>query len=335
MWTTTVLLALLLVFGGIQAISYGEVLDEEWKTFQLEYNKSYDNEYEEQLRRQIFKDNKQKMDKHNRRFVLGLETYEMGMNQFSDLLPKEFKSLMLHDFNSSHLSETVDFIYTQQDDYFIPESIDWRSRGAVTPVQNQRNCGSCWTFSPVGSLEGQLFVKTGQLTKLSEQNLLDCTSVPPFNNKGCNGGSPLTALKYILVNNGIDTYSSYPYEAVVRQCRFRRDKVAATVRAVGIVKSGSEPDLAAAVGILGPIAVAVDATYFQNYRGGVLNVSGSCSNINHAVTLVGYGRDARRGDFWLVKNSWGTQWGEAGYIRMSRNRANQCGIATFAIFPVI
>lgn len=333
MWITTVLLALQLVFGGIQAISYSEVLDEEWNTFKFEFSKNYDNEYEEQLRRQIFEDNKRKIDKHNRRYEMELETYEMGVNQFSDLLSKEFESLMLHD--SPSLSGAVDFIFTQQDDYLIPDSIDWRIKGAVTPVKDQGECGSCWTFAAVASLEGQHFMKTRQLIELSEQNLLDCSNVPPYDNDGCEGGRPDSALQYVMDNKGIDTYSSYPYEAEVRPCRFRRDKVGATVRALGRVQSGNESTLALAVATIGPIAVGLNSTGFQNYCRGVLNINCSGDKLNHAATVIGYGHDQKGGDYWLVKNSWGNTWGEEGYIRMSRNRDNQCGIANDAVFPLV
>ncbi|KAM8713511.1 hypothetical protein ACLKA7_013776 [Drosophila subpalustris] len=243
-----------LALGCVQAISYADVLEAEWESFKTEYGKIYANADEEQLRAQVFRDNKEMIDKHNENYLAGKETYEMGVNQFTDLLPKEFESLMLTGLNLTGLRSLKDFTYTKPEDVEIPPAIDWRSKGAVTSVKNQDQCVSCWAFAAVGTLEGQHFLKTGQLISLSAQNL----------------------------------------------------------------------------------AVAIDASDpFSSYKRGVYN-NPSCDNpVDHAVTVVGYGHNDKDGDFWLVKNSWGSDWGEHGYVRMSRNRNNQCRIASFAFFPLV
>ncbi|KAL7738276.1 hypothetical protein ACLKA6_006607 [Drosophila palustris] len=329
------IIAFLALIGYVQAISYADVLESEWESFKTEYGKIYANEDEEQLRAQVFRDNKEMIDKHNENYLAGKETYEMGVNQFADLLPKEFESLMLQGLNLTESNSLTDFTYTKPEDVEIPPAIDWRSKGAVTGVKNQGNCGSCWAFAAVGSLEGQHFVKTRQLISLSEQNLLDCSNRPPYNNGGCKGGDYVRAFRYVQDNGGIDTESSYPYKAVQQPCRFDKRYVGATVRGIVRIHPNSEAALAVASATKGPIAVAIYAGNLQFYHNGVFNNPSCNKPANHAVTVVGYGHDNRGGDFWLVKNSWGSDWGEHGYVRMSRNRNNQCGIASHAFFPLV
>ncbi|XP_034109367.1 procathepsin L-like [Drosophila albomicans] len=322
--------------GYAQALSYSDVLEEKWNRFQLDYTKFYETEDESLLRRRIFEDNKRMIDNHNRRFMAGKESYEMGVNQFTDLLPKEFESLMLSSINITEAEGLIDFRYTAPRDVVSPRSIDWRTKGAVTRVKNQGRCGSCWAFATTGTLEGQTFVKTGRLVSLSEQNLMDCSNRHPYNNKGCAGGSTSRALNYIKDNGGINTESSYPYKGTMQKCRYDRRYIGATVKGRSMVEGKSEKNLAAVTAFHGPVAVAVDGKGMQSYKGGVYN-NPNCSKtkLNHAIVVVGYGHDKRGGDYWLVKNSWGTTWGERGYIRMARNRNNQCGIVSFAVFPLV
>merc|ERR1712035_215593 len=179
------------------------------------------------------------------------------------------------------------------ENFQAPASVDWRQSGYVTPVKDQKQCGSCWAFSAVGALEGQNFRKTGQLVSLSEQNLVDCSK----DNSGCNGGLMDYAFEYVKSNGGIDTESSYPYTARDGVCKYN---------------AANKGD-----------------------SSGVYNEP-RCSSrsLDHGVLAVGYGSDAS-GDYWIVKNSWGKAWGESGYIRMSRNKSNQCGVATEASYPTV
>lgn len=215
------------------------------------------------------------------------------------------------------------------------DEMDWRQHGAVTGVKNQGPCGSCWSFAATGALEGQHFRKTGKLVSLSEQNLVDCTGAYGCN--GCSGGQTNQAFNYIKDNYGIDFESSYPYQAVQSNCRFDRSKVAATDVGYALLRQGSETDLQKAVASIGPIAIYIDASQaLMNYRSGVFYDS-QCNpnNLNHAVLAVGYGTDSRGGDYWLVKNSWSSSWGESGYIKMARNRNNNCGIGMFSVYPLV
>ncbi len=213
--------------------------------------------------------------------------------------------------------------------------MDWRLKGAVTGVKNQGQCGSCWSFSATGSVEGQHYLKKGQLVSLSEQNLIDCSS--SFGNHGCKGGVMDNAFKYMMANDGDDTESYYPYEMRQGNCRFNRNYVGSNIISFKDVPKGNEPYLQSVVGTVGPASVAIDASHssFQFYREGVY-VEPSCSStrLDHGVLVVGYGTENGQ-DYWLVKNSWGTNWGESGYIKMARNRNNQCGIATQASYPIV
>merc|ERR1712179_189555 len=207
----------------------------------------------------------------------------------------------------------------------LPDTVDWRKEGYVTPIKDQGQCGSCWSFSATGSLEGQNFKKTQTLTSLSEKNLMDCSKKE--GNHGCEGGLMDLAFEYVIKNMGIDTEMSYPYMPRDGSCKFNKANIGATEKSCMDIKKGSEDDLKAAVATVGPISVAIDASHasFQMYKRGVYNERRcSSSRLDHGVLAVGYGNEDNK-DYWLVKNSWGTSWGMEGYIMMSRNEDNQCG----------
>jgi cathepsin L len=258
------------------------------------------------------------------------------MNKFADMSITEFVKVM-NGFNTTATprkpsARTFTYNPSLTD---LPDTVDWRDKGYVTEVKDQGQCGSCWSFSATGSLEGQTFKKTGKLISLSEQNLVDCSQAQ--GNMGCNGGLMDQAFEYIKVNNGIDTEDSYPYEAVDDSCRFKAANVGATDTGFTDITSKDENALQQAVATVGPISVAIDASHasFQLYKHGVYNEA-FCSQtrLDHGVLAVGYGTDSGK-DYWLVKNSWGTGWGNKGYIQMTRNKRNQCGIATASSYPTV
>ncbi|GAB2298764.1 hypothetical protein Dimus_032841 [Dionaea muscipula] len=220
----------------------------------------------------------------------------------------------------------------------VPAAVDWRTAGAVTPVKNQQQCGCCWAFSAVAAIEGATRIKTGTLTSLSEEQIVDCDT--NGNDNGCNGGTPDGAFQYVVNNQGIDTESDYPYTAgggSPGTCSASSYQPAASITGYQDVPANNEQALQQAAATQ-PISVAIDASdpSFQSYSSGIY--SGPCNtNLDHAVTVVGYGTDPDSGNsYWIVKNSWGTSWGQEGYIwmQMGLNAPyGVCGIAMQASYP--
>jgi len=310
-------------------------LDAEWSAFKKTHNKQYLGQEEELYRRRVFEYHLDFIQRHNLEADRGLHTFWTGVNEYADMPNKEFVARMNgYKMRSTSAREGAAFL-PPSNVGDLPDSVDWRTKGYVTPVKNQGQCGSCWSFSATGSLEGQWFKKTGKLTSLSEQNLVDCSRKQ--GNEGCEGGLMDNAFKYIKVNKGIDTETSYPYTAKNGNCKFSAANVGANDTGFVDIKSKSESDLQSAVATVGPISVAIDASHesFQLYSHGVYH-SWLCSQnrLDHGVLAVGYGVYERK-DYWLVKNSWGPKWGMDGYILMSRNRDNNCGIATQASYPTV
>jgi len=311
------------------AVPVDQLLIEEWETFKATHGKVYLGS-EEEFRMNIFLDNRQKIAEHNARYHKGEVTFTLAMNRFGDMLSHEFVSQM--NGYKGRTSALKGATFMKPANVQVPESVDWRQSGYVTPVKDQAQCGSCWAFSATGAMEGQHFRKTGKLVSLSEQNLVDCSD----ENGGCNGGLMDLAFDYVKQNGGIDTESSYPYEGRDRTCRFNKDNVGATVSGFVDVESEDEDALKAALATVGPVSVAIDASNysFQFYEDGIYNEP-RCSSfsLDHGVLAVGYGTDAA-GDYWLIKNSWGKYWGSDGYIKIARG-SNLCGVATEASYPTV
>ncbi|XP_055873225.1 procathepsin L-like [Biomphalaria glabrata] len=309
-------------------------LDAEWTRFKVAYNKIYRDPKEEMMRRKVWEGHLAYIQKHNEAYDRGDYSFYLGENNYADMTNEEFVKTM-NGYRMRSAAPRSHLVHVAGDIRDLPAEVDWRTKGYVTDVKNQGQCGSCWAFSSTGALEGQHFKKTGILVSLSEQNLVDCSQKQ--GNQGCNGGWMDQAFTYIKVNKGIDTESSYPYEGVDGSCRFKAANVGANDTGFIDVKSKDESALQDAVANVGPISVAIDASHesFQLYKGGVYHsIFCSQTSLDHGVLAVGYGNYNGK-DYWLVKNSWGTSWGEKGYIMMSRNKNNNCGIATTASYPTV
>ncbi|XP_027346948.1 zingipain-2-like [Abrus precatorius] len=292
--------------------------------------KVYKDPEERQKRFKIFKDNVNYIEAFN---SAANKPYKLGINQFADLTNEEFKAPR-NGFKGhmlSSITRTPSFKYENVS--AVPSSIDWRQKGAVTPIKNQGQCGCCWAFSAVAATEGIHKLSTGNLISLSEQELVDCVSV----DHGCEGGFMDDAFKFIIQNHGLNTEANYPYKGVDGKCNANEAAThAATITGYEDVPTNNEKALQKAVANQ-PVSVAIDASGsdFQFYKSGVF--TGSCgTELDHGVTAVGYGVSNDGNEYWLIKNSWGTQWGEEGYIRMQRNvnaKEGLCGIAMLASYP--
>merc|ERR1719167_788918 len=291
----------------------------------------------------IFTENKHKIASHNKGFSSGHHTYKLRMNKYGDMLHHEFVATMngfrgnsTGGFKANRQYQGASFI-EPNDDVVMPKNVDWRDHGAVTPVKNQGQCGSCWSFSTTGALEAMHHRATGKLVSLSEQNLIDCSR--KYGNNGCNGGLMDYAFQYIKDNGGIDTEKSYPYEGEDDKCRYSPKYRGATDVGFVDVEAGNENALKSAIATQGPCSVAIDASHesFQFYNEGVYREQ-DCSpeQLDHGVLAVGYGVDEETGEaYWLIKNSWGTSWGDQGYVKIARNEENMCGVASAASYPLV
>jgi len=309
-------------------------LEDAWGAFKINYGKAFEDENEERARKEIFAENLKAIKENNDLYSKGLKTFTMDINEFADMNQSEFLTVMTGSLPPQDLS-WVSTLPPDDGNLTSPNRVDWRNKGYVTRVKNQGRCGSCWAFSATGALEGQHFRKTRKLVSLSEQQLVDCSE----NNRGCKGGWPGRAFAYIAKNRGIDTEEYYPYTAKNGRCQYNPSYVGARCRRYVEYRNLSEYQLKKKVATVGPLSVAIDAgqTSFQLYKNGVYyepKCKKAIGRLNHAVLVVGYGSTGGK-DYWIVKNSWGTNWGNAGYIRMSRNRRNNCGIASAVSYPIV
>merc|ERR1712126_370624 len=293
----------ILALGLAQAAPATDV----WELFKTVHKKSYETEAEELLRKEIFLNNVQKVEEHNQKFEAGEVSFKLGVNQFSDLIESEYRASQLGFKKSAAHKSGASGMFVADAGVELATSVDWRKKGAVTAVKNQGQCGSCWDQG----------------------------------NQGCNGGLMDYAFDYIIAAPGLESESDYPYTSggghSGHDCKFDKSKVKATISSYVDVKRKDEDALKQAVATVGPISVAIDASHFsfQLYSGGVY-YERSCSEdrLDHGVLVIGYGTEDGK-DYWLVKNSWAASWGEEGYIKMARNKNNNCGIATQASYPVV
>ncbi|KAJ0017635.1 hypothetical protein Pint_10426 [Pistacia integerrima] len=333
---TNIIISLLMVLSiwaslAMSRTLYEASIAERHEQWMARHGRTYEDQAEKEKRFKIFKQNLEFIEKFNN---AGNQTYKLSINQFADLTDDEFLASRTgyKPVPSQSRTATTSFGYENLTE--VPTSLDWREKDAVTQVKDQGNCGCCWAFSAVAAMEGITQIKTGKLISLSEQQLLDCST--NGNNQGCNGGMMENAYNYIINNQGLTSETNYPYQATEGTCDTQQETApAAQIQSYEKVPSNNEEALLQAVAKQ-PVSVAIDSSGFRYYNGGVFD--GNCgTNLNHAVTIIGYGTADDGTKYWLIKNSWGQTWGENGYMRIKRDVEaveGLCGLAKDASYPV-
>jgi cathepsin L len=298
---------LLGVVSAFSAVEY----ESHFGAFLKEHKKVYEGD-EVLYRFGIFKNTLDKITAHN----AANKSWTEGINRFSDLTKEEFSRTML-----GYLERKRPVVAEVIEAEHVGADIDWVSKGAVTQVKNQGNCGSCWAFSTTGGMEGAHYVSSNELLSVSEQQLVDCSG--SFGNQGCNGGLMDNAFKY-AEKTALALETDYPYTARKGTCK----TVAGKLKVTDYTDVGhSESALATALAKQ-PISIAVDANTWQSYRGGLYSGCSSKVSLDHGVLLVGSTGTTE----WKVKNSWGPSWGESGFIRLVQGK-NECGLTNAASYP--
>ncbi|NP_001148894.2 Senescence-specific cysteine protease SAG12 [Zea mays] len=350
------LLALLLAvvwICGAALVARADPMLERFEQWMGRHGRLYADAGEKQRRLEVYRRNVELVETFN---SMG-NGYRLADNKFADLTNEEFRAKMLgfgrprsgggagHSTAPSTVACIGSGLMGRQGYSDLPKSVDWREKGAVAPVKSQGDCGSCWAFSAVAAIEGINQIKNGKLVSLSEQELVDCDTKAI----GCAGGYMSWAFEFVMKNRGLTTERNYPYQGLNGACQTPKLKESAvSISGYMNVTPSSEPDLLRAAAAQ-PVSVAVDAGSFvwQLYGGGVF--TGPCTaELNHGVTVVGYGETQGDTDgdgsgvpgkkYWIVKNSWGPEWGDAGYILMQREASvasGLCGIAMLPSYPVM
>lgn len=312
---------------------------DEWNQFSLfqqRFSKKYATMEETEERFQIFRENLRNIILHN---LDHTQNFTMGVNLFTDLTPQEFKDQYVGGLRAEVGSYGCKTFSSGASG--APAAIDWRQKGAVTSVKDQGQCGSCWAFATTANAESVWAISKGELLDLSEEFLVDCASGAGYFNMGCNGGQPDSAFKY-MINNGQCTEASYPYKAGTTKTAGTCQKcTSAGVSFSGCYDVTPKDQIALMAAVAKqPVVIAIEADtrYFQSYSGGILDSPNCGTNLDHAVEIVSYGTENGI-DYWTVRNSWGSSWGESGYVRIkktsSTNDIGICGLAAQPSFLVV
>jgi len=301
----------ILVLIAIIALTSARVSHLDFVQFVQDHGKKYHSDHEFLYRFSIFQQNMAEVE------IMNINsTAVFGVTQFSDLTHDEFKHMYL----MNNLPPVEEGEYLEIPKVQAPTKFDWRSSGAVTPVKNQGQCGSCWAFSATENIESVWKIAGHPIPSLSPQQMVDCDK----DCFGCGGGWPYRAMNYIIRAGGQDSESSYPYTARNGQCAFKPASVVAKIKSYKNIPK-NEQQIKEALATTSPFSICVDASRWSSYRGGVMTANQCGRNIDHCVQLVGYDETGAQ-KFWIVRNSWGTGWGESGYIRLAMG-TDTCAMA--------
>ncbi|KAL0849603.1 hypothetical protein ABMA28_013862 [Loxostege sticticalis] len=297
------------VWAGPYAPRYDlSLADQLFEEFLKTHQRQYGSEQERQMRFSIFKDNLKTINKQN----LESKTAVFGITKFSDLTHEEFLQKRTGLRFPEEYQDRCQWMPAVTSDF--PESFDWRDHNVVTRVKDQGDCGSCWAFSAIGCLESQYALRYNKLKEFSEQQLVDCDD----DDFGCEGGLMEDAFLWLINNGGVMSEEDYPYSGKDDMCQFNETKVQTTIYECGRIDGNNETLLAKQLVHSGPLAIGINADAIGFYNGGIVDHCHS-HKMNHGVLLVGYGEE-KGTPYWIVKNSWGPDWGEDGYFRIIRNK---------------
>jgi len=323
-------LLLCVLIGLVASVSVRDA-KREFHKFQKKYNKSY-SATELGSRFQIFQENLRRYEDLQK---LNPKA-KFGVTQFSDLSPQEFSKYYLMpsmNFTKDYKAPPAKTDFSAKAKGFAPnpKNWDWFTQGVCTPIYNQGQCGSCWAFSATETIESYYAIQGGKLTGLSIEQIVDCDT--HGEDQGCEGGFPTGAYQYVEEAGGIDSYSSYPYTAGEGQsgtCNFTQANVVTNVASYSSING--ETGLYQQASTAGPVSVCVDAESWSGYEGGILTECGS--DVDHCVQLTGYQNYGQQGKaYWVVRNSWGTSWGENGFIWIQIGQ-DLCSIGDYATIVV-
>lgn len=322
-----------MVYITAAVVGLGMMCPTVFKQYVETYNKVYKSQSEYEQRQSIFCSNYEYIESHNSKNNVN---FKMDINEFADMTDMEFGLLYTNPVEQDPVDENE---YTNNDDNeevtTLPDKYDWVDVGHVSPVKNQGQCGSCWSFSTTGVVESHYSIYKNESILLSEQELVDCSWM--YGNLGCGGGLPTRAFRYVK-RFGLSTETEYPYDAKNHLCKTVVHHYGEKYRISGwkFIRPFNETSLTEALYHKGPISVALDASSkeFRFYKSGVMDSCGI--QLNHAVLLVGYGNEDGK-DFYKIKNSWGTTYGDKGYIRISRGKhvMGTCGVASMPTYPLV
>jgi len=300
------------------AFASAESEEQQFRDFLTKFNKHYGTRAEYLHRLEVFRHNLA----HAARLDARSEFSTYGVTKFMDLTPEEFRAKFLLK-NMPKIDRTNAVVNTigYPEDQF-PASFDWSSKGVLTPVYNQEQCGSCWAFSATESIESMWALAGNTLASLSMQQIVDCD---PYDD-GCNGGNPSTAYRYVMEAGGLEAYSSYPYIGIGGPCRFDKSKIVAKISSwQWVTKTDNENEMQTFTNNTGPPSICVDASTWQYYQGGVITKDDGCgTSLDHCVQLTGW-QQMKGMTVWNVRNSWGKDWGEKGYLYIQKGY-DVCGI---------